>query len=303
MTTAVRTAPHRRPPATPQTGTTMTAPADTAAPTSRRLTFPGAKQNLLRSVRAEWIKMRTLRSTWITSVIALLLTTLMGAGLTIYSANSGDPNAGRTIGAGMQLGAIVVAVLGALQVTGEYTSGQIRSSLAATPKRSRLIVAKALCVSPFAFALGSASALASWVVAYVVKGDKILSITDPDIFSLVWGAGLAFAGISLLALALGFLMRSTAGAITTVMTLLFVIDIPLALLSTKWESFNRLRVIEPLHLSDAVTDPFSLTITWGSAAEGSINSLLEHWQAVCAFAAWAIIPMVIAWFVFTRRDA
>ena len=107
-------------------------------PRPTRMRIQG-RQTILRSVHSEWIKFWTLRSTWITSFIAIALTALFGAG---FAAALGQTDhfqevAKDAIIYGLTFGQIVVAVLGALIITGEYSSGQIRSSLAATPKRGR----------------------------------------------------------------------------------------------------------------------------------------------------------------------
>ena len=93
------------------------------------------RQSFAGAVRAEWIKLRTLTSTWVTSVITIAITVLFGAGLAIGYAGSPDraDQAKTMIVAGSVPGIIVVAVLGALVMTGEYASGQIRSSMMPFP--------------------------------------------------------------------------------------------------------------------------------------------------------------------------
>ena len=102
-------------------------------------------------------------------------------------------------------------------------------------------------------------------------------------------------------LGLGFLLRSTAGSLTVVTVLLFVIEIPLGLMAMKWEWAAKIIGILPGKVAVAVTDPFQLTQTWGSQAGGA-TSFLEHSHAILVFAAWALIPMLIGWPVFSRRD-
>ena len=117
------------------------------------------RQTLLRSVRAEWIKFWSLRSSWITSFITITLTVLFGAGLTAAFGRSEQYQdvAKDFITSGLTFGQVVVAVLGALIITGEYSSGQIRSSLAAVPRRGQLLLAKAVVLAVVSFLLGSLS--------------------------------------------------------------------------------------------------------------------------------------------------
>ena len=121
------------------------------------------RQSVAGAVRAEWLKLRTLVSTWITSAITIAIMVLFGAGLAVGYAGSPERAdvAKDMISSGSTLGMIVVAVLGALVVTGEYASGQIRSSVVAVPHRGRLFAAKALVVAAFSFILGVTSVLLS----------------------------------------------------------------------------------------------------------------------------------------------
>ena len=293
-------------PASPtfQTPTSTAANAVNAAsnviprPTSLRIQ---GRQTILRSARSEWIKFWTLRSTWITSFIAIALTVLFGAGLAAALGQSEEyqDRAMNLITSGLTFGQIVVAVLGALIITGEYSSGQIRSSLAAVPRRGRLLLSKAVVLSVSSFLLGSVSIFLSWAISKPFLGEHAGSLTDSHYFGHIWGSGLVFVGIALMTLGIGFLLRSTAGAITVVVSLLFVITIPLQLAASKWEWINKVIGCLPSTVSEAVSDPFQRTTEWG--AQGV--QFLSHGQAVAVFAAWALVPLIIAWFVFSRRDA
>ncbi|WP_314308061.1 ABC transporter permease subunit [Actinomyces johnsonii] len=293
-------------PASPtfQTPTSTAANAVNAAsnviprPTSLRIQ---GRQTILRSARSEWIKFWTLRSTWITSFIAIALTVLFGAGLAAALGQSEEyqDRAMNLITSGLTFGQIVVAVLGALIITGEYSSGQIRSSLAAVPRRGRLLLSKAVVLSVSSFLLGSVSVFLSWAISKPFLGEHAGSLTDSHYFGHIWGSGLVFVGIALMTLGIGFLLRSTAGAITVVVSLLFVITIPLQLAASKWEWINKVIGCLPSTVSEAVSDPFQRTTEWG--AQGV--QFLSHGQAVAVFAAWALVPLIIAWFVFSRRDA
>jgi len=267
-------------------------------PTSLRLQ---GRQTILRSVRAEWIKFWTLRSTWITSFITIALTVLFGAGLAAAFGQSEQHQdmAKNLITSGLTFGQIVVAVLGALIITGEYSSGQIRSSLAASPRRGRLLVSKAVVLTIVAFILGSVSVFLSWAISKPFLGEHAGSLTDSHYAGHIWGSGLVFVGIALMALGIGFLLRSTAGTITVIVSILFIISTPLQVAAGKWEWINKIIGCLPSTVSEAVSDPFQRTTEWG----GQGAQFLSHGQAVAVFAAWAIIPLIAAWFVFSRRDA
>lgn len=286
MTTA---APTQSPTASATVGKKLSSTA-TRPRVQGRQTFTGA-------VTAEWIKIWTLRSTWIASGITIAITSLFSTLATISSES--EETARYSITFGDSIGQIIVAVLAALVITGEYSSGQIRSSLTAVPDRGRLLWSKALVVSIVSFLLGCSSSLLSWAISKPFLGEHAGSLGDMHYLGLVWGSGLAFTGIALLTLAAGFLLRSTAGSITVVMMLLFVIMLPLQLAASRWEWINNIIGCMPSIVSSAVSDPFELTLQWG----GDYPYFLSHAQAVVVFVAWAIVPLIAAWFVFSRRDA
>ena len=284
------------------------APARTAVETAPAGSTPHpagpgiqGRQTLLHSVHSEWIKFWTLRSTWITSFIAIALTVLFGAGLAAALGQSEEyqDRAMNLITSGLTFGQIVVAVLGALIITGEYSSGQIRSSLAAVPRRGRLLLSKAVVLSVSSFLLGSVSVFLSWAISKPFLGEHAGSLTDSHYFGHIWGSGLVFVGIALMTLGIGFLLRSTAGAITVVVSLLFVITIPLQLAASKWEWINKVIGCLPSTVSSAVSDPFQNATQWG----GDGVQFLSHGQAIAVFVAWALVPLIAAWVVFSRRDA
>ena len=260
------------------------------------------RQSFAGAVRAEWIKLRTLTSTWVTSAITIVITVLFGAGLAMGYAGSPEraDEAKTMLASGSVMGMIVVAVLGALVVTGEYASGQIRSSVMAVPRRGRLFVAKALVVSGFSFVLGVVCVALSYAISYPFMKGHAGSLTDAHYLGLFWGTGLSFAVVALMALGLGYLTRSTAGAITVVVSLLFVAPIPFGLMAGRWQWAVKVVGLLPDTVSTAVSDPFSLAHHWGRAGT---ETFLQHWQAIAVFAAWALIPLVIAGVIFTRRDA
>ena len=231
-----------------------------------RVSAASARQTPVRSIRSEWIKLRTLRSTWVTAVITLFMTTGIGTLATVISSKPEyfGSNSWKTAIIGTTLGQVVVAVLGALVITGEYSSGQIRSSLAAVPRRSRLFWAKALVMTVWSFALGAVSILLTWALSTPLIGERATSLTNHKFFGYVWGTGLAYAGIGLMALGLGFLLRSTAGSITVVSSLLFILNIPLSIASNFWGWAGKALYLTPFVTISAVTDPFSVQSNWAA---------------------------------------
>lgn len=289
--------------------TTATTLTPSSSPVTYRSAHMDGRQTLARAVRAEWIKLTTLRSTWVTTALTILITAGLGALVAIFAMR---PNAGMEVDTsamtgsawtvltvGTVFGEIVVAVLGALIITGEYSSGQIRSSLAAVPRRTRLFAAKAAVVAAWSFVTGVVSILLAWAMTLPFL-DAAPSMADSAALGFVWGTGLAYAGIALMALGLGFLMRSTAGSITVMTVLLFVAVMVFNLAAAWKEIFGKLATLLPSNVIQAVTDPTNAGHYW---KDYNPDAFLTHAQACGVFALWVIVPVIVGWVTFSRRDA
>lgn len=281
-----------------QQGQVMQAPHGHQAPAQQRAPRRRvqAKQTFFSVFRSEWSKLASLRSTWITAAIASLIT--IGISVLIMAQYSGmkgyADKAANYLTVGSSFGQIAVAVLGALLITGEYSSGQIRSSLAAVPRRGRLFAAKALVVAIFSALLGLVTVALTYLLSLPILGDKAGSLSNPEYLGFFWGTAMAFAIIGLMAMSFGYILRSTAGSISLVVVLLFVILIPLGLAASKWEWVHYITDVLPSSSAAAVADPYQLLET---------TTKLDYDVVIAAGYAWAIIPMIIAYFVFSKRDA
>ena len=255
-----------------------------------------AKQTFFSVFRSEWSKLASLRSTWITAAIASLITIGFSVALMAqYSGMKGYADkAANYLTVGSSFGQIAVAVLGALLITGEYSSGQIRSSLAAVPRRGRLFAAKAAAVTIFSALLGLVTVTLTYLFSLPILGDKAGSLSNPEYLGFFWGTALAFAIIGLMAMSFGYILRSTAGSISLVVVLLFVLLIPLGLAASKWDWVRYITEVLPSSSAAAVADPYNLLAT---------PTKLDYDVVIASGYAWAIIPMIIAFFVFSKRDA
>lgn len=188
-----------------------------------------------RTLRAEWIKFRTLRSTWYT------LAGLCAVGLGI-AALAMDPAAAsyRDATAAERLdwdptalslraflvAQLVIGVLGMLVVTSEYATGMMQTSLAATPRRHRLLAAKAVLVAAVALVAGQVLMFTAFFFGQALLasyGVPNAALGDPGVLSAVAGSGLYLAAIALLAVGLGVILRATAGALATLVGVIFLV--------------------------------------------------------------------------------
>ncbi|MGH3357582.1 MAG: ABC transporter permease subunit [Nocardioidaceae bacterium] len=181
-------------------------------------------------VRSEWIKLWSVRST-IWTLISLVG---LGAGLTVLiCATTADGiasgEAGEAPGAfvtwGMLIAQVTAVVLGVLVVSNEYGSGMIRTTVAATPHRGRVLLAKCVVLGAVLFVVGTATAVAGYFAANPfldAEGVGVPLDGDGVIRALV-GSGLYLAVLGVFAAALAFLVRHTAAAISIALALIFVI--------------------------------------------------------------------------------
>lgn len=183
------------------------------------------------SVHAEWIKLRSLRSTWYT--LACLFTA--GLGITALAMNAAaktyaeDPQAWDPTNRSLTsyiVAQLIIGVLGILVVTGEHATGLIGTSLIATPRRHRLLAAKVVVAVGVAVVAGQVLMFAAFLLGQAVLGAQGLpraALGDPGVLSAVTGGGLYLAAIALLAVGLGTLIRATAGALATLVGIVFLV--------------------------------------------------------------------------------
>jgi len=196
-------------------------------------------------IRAEWIKFRSVRSSWMTLAVTVLLVVGLGALFTAARASRWPPrdpaelftfDPTRISLAGVFLAQLAFGVLGVLVVTGEYASGTIRATFTAVPRRLPVYAAK-----PLVFAVLSLVALVPTTLAAFEVGQQLLSskhinttLSAPGVSRAVVGAALYLVVVGLFGVALGWLMRHTAGAISTLFGVLLVAPILVHVLPSPW---------------------------------------------------------------------
>lgn len=277
----------------------MTTIEPTAAPPSRGGAGHGSTLAVTerRVLRSEWIKLRTVRSTVIG--LAASAATLVGLGAVISAFATGQDDSGPSSSAdalttslsGLLLAPLVVAVLGVLFVSSEYASGMIRVTLAAVRSRTSVLRAKSIVLAAVVFiSMGVASMAAVWVGNAVYAGaGATYTLTDPGVPRVLVGAAAYAAGVSVLGVALGFVLRSAAGAIGVLVALLFVAPLMIQLVpGTIGDWISKLL---PSNAGEAMTQ---LTASAGE---------LSPWAGFAVFAGWVGVALVAAALVLRRRDA
>jgi hypothetical protein len=275
-----------------------------------------------RTAASEWIKFRSLRSTWWSIGVALLISIGLGIlfaalrGNDIQTHGDFEPDQTALSLRGFYLAQLAVGVLGVLFITGEYSTGMIRATLSAVPKRMPVWGAKiavfagviffvTLCAAFIAFFGGQAVLSGYHFTGQVFAGPKGTNvITGPDIGTVhslgvsishpgslraIFGAALYMMGIGLLGLGCGFAFRNTGGAIAALFGLVLV----LPLLAQALPSSMQHHVTKFLPL---------LSGTAGMNTVGSTDQL-GPWAGLGVFALYVVAALGIGLFVLRRRDA
>jgi ABC-2 type transport system permease protein len=282
--------------------TTATPSADpsllTVAPTR------GAVPRFAGLVRAEWTKIRSVRSTVWTLLLFVVITvglTALLTALVVHSQNGpraaerdarilADP-VGFILGAGIGLGQLTICVLGVLVITTEYSTGVIRASLLAVPRRLPMLLAKILVFAGLMLVLAEIVSFGSFFVGSALLHSMApVSIGDHNVTRAVVGAGLYLTVLGLFSLAIGALVRHTAGAIATVIGAVLVLPILTSLLPGSWGA----------HI-DAYLPEQAGSKIFGDRPE--VAQLLSAWQGFGVFCLWTLVLLALAAWLLKRRDA
>jgi ABC-2 type transport system permease protein len=267
----------------------------------------GVTPRQLRSafLSAEWIKLRTLRSTTITLFAAVLAAVGIGALACQHLAAqlSGLPTAGQRAGylhgidlashslLGNAIAQLAIGTLGVLVVTGEFGTGMIRASLAAMPQRQGWIAAKLAVFGAVALVMGQLLTFASFGIGQaILSGQHVgLSLGDPGALRSVVATGLYVALIGLMGAAFGLIIRHTAGALTTLLGVLFILPALIGILPTSWQP----------HVSQFLPE----TIGEQSASASRLSEHLAPWIGIAMMVGYVAVLLAIGCTLLQRRDA
>lgn len=285
--------------------TTLTSPQETSLQGSSpagglRLTFP-------RIVRSEWIKFRTLRSTiWtlaITLVLMVGIVTLFSAigASQPHAANGTDDGGGSIVvfAIAASIARLAVVVLGVLVITGEYSTGMIRSTMAAVPRRLPALWAKGVVLAVSILAVSAVAVAISLGVMQVILGDKGLApdLGDTQTVRILVGTPLYLSAIALFSFAIGALLRHSAGALATVLGLLLVIE---NLFLIPWKP---LQTISPFMPGTAGSKLLMPQEQIDLLSQGSTGAVLGPWQGFAVLLVWIAVLLTAAAVLLRRRNA
>jgi ABC-2 type transport system permease protein len=257
------------------------------AATLSRAAQPASRPYGFRDVaRMEWLKLRSVRSTWWTllvfaaAMISLAVLVMMHqhwAAMSAAERASFDP--ANDSFAGLSIGQLAIGVLGVLAITSEFSSGMIRATFAAAPRRPLVLAAKAAIVAAVTLAAGEILAFIAFAIGEAVLKAPAphASLAQPGVLRAVLMAGAYPALIGLLGLGLGALIRHTAGAICAVAGVLFALPLILVPLGTSVQNSvgqfipmlmaeNSLTAVKPVAHSLSPGVAFGLLCLYAAAA-------------------------------------
>ncbi|MEV0092274.1 ABC transporter permease [Streptomyces sp. NPDC050738] len=214
---------------------------------------PGYALTTPRILRAEWHKLWSLRSTWITVLSACAI--VLAVGITMGSTYDGDDADVDTVLFvlyGSTLSQIILAVLGILVTAGEYATGMIRSSVAAVPRRLPVLWAKTTVFGAAVLTITLATNAVTFLTAQIWLGDtdKAASLTDANILAPLVGNAVGTTLLALTALGLGALLRSVPGAIGALIG--GIVILPEVLSTLPWDGMKDIVTYFPTQAASAL---------------------------------------------------
>ncbi len=264
---------------------------------------PSGRAGLGGTLRSEFTKIRSVRSTYWTLLVLLAVSIGIGAAICAGTAanwSQASPadkatfDATQVSVAGLfYLGQLVIVVLGAIVLTAEYSTGMIRTSLTAMPRRATMYVAKAAVFAVVALAITLAAAFVSFFLgqSLLASTHESATLSQPEVLRAVVGSALYVTLVGLFAFAAGAIFRHTAATISSIIGLLFVIPILAHLLPRSWyDDLAR-------WLPDAAGRAVSTTVA------GQDPHLFSPWGQFSVFAIYTAILLVVGGILFRKRDA
>jgi ABC-2 type transport system permease protein len=252
------------------------------------------------ALRCEWTKLRSLRSTFWALTITVVLGIGLGAAISAAAAHgyakssasgklSWDPTGVST--SGLAIASLAIAVLGVLCISSEYSSGMIRTSLIAVPKRGRVLAAKSLVFAVVTFVVGEFTSFVAFFVGQALISGHAphAALGDPGVARAVVGTGLVLTALAVLSVAAGALLRHSAAAITCMVAVLFVLPGVAQALPDSWR--NPVTEFWPTSAGSQLTDVYHAAHT------------LQPWPGFGVMCLFVAIVYAIAWALLERRDA
>ncbi|GAA2004484.1 ABC transporter permease subunit [Catenulispora subtropica] len=280
----------------------MTAVAEPTGASGATRRPRSGKVTQTRVLNSEWIKFRSLRSSYWSLLVGCTAMTALGLLFSFVITEKWDtmvPGRRATFGAiavplrGYYLCQLAVGVLGVMVVTGEYSTGMIRASLSAVPKRLPVLWAKATVFAAAVWLTTTATAFVCFFGGQAFFSTKHIeaTLTTPGAVRIIFGTGLYLTVVGLLGVGLGTIIRTTAGAIAALFATLLVLPVLGEVLNfTSWG--DKVNPYLPSNAGQAL-------LVEHTEASGQ----MRPWPGFVLFVAYAVATMAVAAYLLKKRDA
>ncbi|GAA2615167.1 ABC transporter permease subunit [Paractinoplanes durhamensis] len=254
-----------------------------------------ARYGLAQVARMEWIKLRSLRSTWWTLILTAAGTVGIGVAVGLNTPNSGGDITNNAL-AGVVPGLLLTGVLGVLTMTGEYSSGTIRATLATAPRRPLVLVAKAAVFGAVTLVVGEAAAFIAFfaVGATLRAGVTAPTLGQPGVLRAVAVTGAGFCLIGLLGLGLGAIVRHSAAAVGVLVAGVYVAAQFIGIMAHGVASYMPILIV-------ANSLSTTMPVTCGTDA-ASCPDFLSAWAGLGVLSLYAVIALTLGGWLLARRD-
>jgi ABC-2 type transport system permease protein len=274
----------------------------TAAARPALLPAPTGRAGFGGTLSSEFTKIRSTRSTYWTLLALVVITIAVGALGSFAAAHNVDGSGpdfdptNRSLD-GLYLGQLVIAALGALTITTEYSTGMIRTSLTAMPRRGVVFAAKAVAFGVVAFGTGLVTCFGAFFLGQALMSGKHINaaLGQPNVLRAVIGGALFLTACGLLAFGIGMILRHTAGAITASIALLLVVPLLVTVLPQAWQ--NDVNKWVPAYAGNQI---FS---TKPDPADPVMSHMFSPWGGFAVLAGYAAAALIGGMAAFRRRDA
>jgi hypothetical protein len=284
------------------------APAAVRIPAGTAPAVPSAERSGLAELRdtvaAEWMKLRTLRSSSITLVAAFV--SMLGISALIcwafahhYASLPPLEQAVERVTldasfisvSGIFLAQLPIGVLGVLTMSSEFATGLVRATFAAVPRRMTLVAAKAIVFAAVSLVIGMVGSFASFAIGQAVLSSQGIQTTlgAPGVLRVVIGGGLYLPVLGLLGLGLGAMIRRTAGGVAALFGLLLVLPVIASVLPAPWGP----------DIQEYLPNQAGSALLHASGA----SDLLAPWTGFGVFCAYAAVALAVGALLVQRRDA
>ncbi len=253
--------------------------------------------NLAGALKSEFTKIRSVRSTY-WNLLGMVVVTVGFGALASFGATRNPHGQGfdptmHSLG-GLYISQLIIAALGVIVITSEYSTKMIGTTLTAMPRRGTLIAAKAIVFGAVALVTSLVTCFGAFFLGQAIMSSHHINATlsQPGVLRAVIGGALFLTAVGLLGFGIGLLIRHSAGAICAAVALLFVASILVNFLPQSWQ--NHVDRLLPAIAGGSV---------WAVVPQVGPPATFGPWTGFAVLCAWAAVAIAGGMYLFRRRNA